>query len=138
MNQASVSMFIEETKAQGYDLTPVQYIALQAIGDRPGMDQATLANNLAHDRVTVGGVIERLMKKQLVRRRISPTDRRARELFLTDAGSIITEKLRPIVRHTQDLLLQGLDANEREAFMSLLRKATDAVNENSRAPLKVT
>ncbi|MBP1848945.1 MarR family winged helix-turn-helix transcriptional regulator [Rhizobium halophytocola] len=138
LNQASVSMFMEETGKRGYDLTPVQYGALIAISDRPGLDQATLANHIAYDRVTIGGVVDRLVQKKFVRREISATDRRARELYLTETGSKILEEVRPIVRDTQELLLQGLDTDERILFMRMLRKAADAVNERSRAPLRIT
>ncbi|MBP1852502.1 MarR family winged helix-turn-helix transcriptional regulator [Rhizobium halophytocola] len=138
LNQASVSLFMENTTSRGYDLTPVQYGALIAIGDRPGLDQATLASNLAHDRVTIGGVIDRLVLKNFVRREVSPTDRRARELFLTAEGLAIIEKVRPIMHELQDLLLQGLDASERTMFVQMLQKATDAVNDRSRAPLRFT
>ena len=138
LNQASVSMFMEETGKRGYDLTPVQYGALTAISDRPGLDQATLANHIAYDRVTIGGVVDRLVQKRLVRREISATDRRARELYLTEAGSKMLEEVRPIMRDTQELLLQGLDSDERVNFMRMLRKAADAVNERSRAPLRIT
>ena len=138
LNQASVSMFMEETGKRGYDLTPVQYSALTAICDRPGLDQATLANHIAYDRVTIGGVVDRLVQKKFVRREISATDRRARELYLTESGAKVLEEVRPIVRDTQELLLQGLEPDERVTFLRMLRKAAEAVNERSRAPLRIT
>lgn len=138
MNQAAVSIFMDETGKKGFDLTPVQYAALSAINTKPGLDQATLANHIAYDRVTIGGVVDRLVQKGMVRREISPTDRRARELFLTDDGSTVLTDIRPIVRAMQDLLLTGLKAGEREQFIALLRKAADAVNERSRAPLRMS
>ena len=131
-------MFMEETGKRGYDLTPVQYSALTAICDRPGLDQATLANHIAYDRVTIGGVVDRLVQKKFVRREISATDRRARELYLTESGAKVLEEVRPIVRDTQELLLQGLEPDERVTFLRMLRKAAEAVNERSRAPLRIT
>lgn len=138
MNQAAVSIFMEETGKKGFDLTPVQYAALSAINTKPGLDQATLANHIAYDRVTIGGVVDRLVQKNLIRREISPTDRRARELYLTDDGSKVLTDIRPIVINLQELLLIGLKPAEREQFIGLLRKASDAVNERSRAPLRIS
>lgn len=137
LNQVSVSLFMEETAKKGFDLTPVQYAALSAIDARPGLDQATLANHIAYDRVTIGGVVDRLVQKDLVRRETNPKDRRARELYLSGKGEETLKETRPIVWHMQTLLLEGLDAGEREIFVALLRKAADAGNEMSRAPLRL-
>ncbi|MCM2398471.1 MarR family transcriptional regulator [Rhizobium sp. S95] len=138
LNQTAVSVFMDETGKRGFDLTPVQYAALNAIEATPGLDQATLASHIAYDRVTIGGVVDRLEQKELVRRETNPKDRRARTLYLTDKGSETLAEIRPIVRETQALLLSGLSAVEREQFVGLLQKACEAVNERSRAPLRIT
>jgi DNA-binding MarR family transcriptional regulator len=138
LNQASVSVFMEEASKKGFDLTPVQYAALSAIEAGPGLDQATLASHIAYDRVTIGGVVDRLVQKELVRRETNPNDRRARNLFVTEKGSQTLAEIRPIVQNVQAILLEGLDAAERQQFVALLQKACEAVNEKSRAPLRVS
>lgn len=138
LNQTSVSIFMEETAKKGFDLTPVQYAALNAIEASPGLDQATLASHIAYDRVTIGGVVDRLVQKELVRREINPNDRRARTLYLTDKGAETLRQIRPVVRESQSVLLSGLTDAEREQFVTLLQKACEAVNERSRAPLRIT
>lgn len=137
LNQVSVSLFMEETAKNGFDMTPVQYAALIAVETKPGLDQATLASHIAYDRVTIGGVVDRLVQKELLRRETNPKDRRARELYLTDKGRDTLQEIRPIVWRTQTQLLDGLADDEREVFMALLRKAADAGNELSRAPLRM-
>jgi len=138
LNQAAVSVFMDETGKKGFDLTPVQYAALSAIEAKPGLDQATLASRIAYDRVTIGGVVDRLVQKELVRRETNPSDRRARNLFVTEKGTQALTEIRPIVKDVQSILLEGLDADERRQFISLLQKACEAVNERSRAPLRMT
>ncbi len=138
LNQASVSVFMDETGKKGFDLTPVQYAALSAIEDKPGLDQATLASRIAYDRVTIGGVVDRLVQKELVRRETNPSDRRARNLFVTDKGVQALVDIRPIVKEAQTILLEGLDDAERREFIRLLQKACEAVNDRSRAPLRLT
>lgn len=68
LNQVSVSLFMEEATKAGYDLTPVQFAALSAIEAYPGADQATISGVIAYDRVTIGGVVDRLTQKGFVRR----------------------------------------------------------------------
>lgn len=137
LNQASVSIFMDETTKKGFDLTPVQYAALSAIDATPGLDQATVANHIAYDRVTIGGVVDRLVQKELVRRETNPKDRRARNLFLTEKGAETLAEIRPVVRESQTILLEGLTDGERQELVRLLRKASDAVNDRSRAPLRL-
>lgn len=137
LNQVATSLFIEEARKAGFDLTPVQYAALSAIRANPGIDQATLAGLIAYDRVTIGGVIDRLEQKGLVRRETNSRDRRARELHITAKGDATHRDVTPAVRQTQAKILIGLNREERQTFLDLLTKAAAAANEQSRAPLRV-
>lgn len=136
LNQISTSIFTDHMTRADYDFTPVQFAALSTISENPGLDQATLAGLIAYDRATMGGVIDRLEAKQLVTRRISMSDRRARQLFLTNEGSQTLAALEPLVAALQGEILQGLDESEKEQFLDLLEKATSAGNQLSRAPLQ--
>ena len=136
LHQISVSVFAERMKAAGVDLTPVQFAALCALDANPEIDQATLAGLIAYDRVTIGGVVDRLEGKGLISRTVSRQDRRARSLRLADAGAELLERVRPIVRAFQDDILMGLSPEERTQFMAMMRKTTQAGNEQSRAPMQ--
>jgi MarR family transcriptional regulator, temperature-dependent positive regulator of motility len=136
LQQASVAIFDNEIRRAGFDLTPVQFAALTMIGANPGLDQASLAQGIAYDRVTIGGVVDRLEAKGLLRREIAETDRRARKLYLQPMGKTVLDQVRPVVRAVQGAILQGLDADESAVLSSLLRKALDAVGDVSRTPLR--
>ncbi|MEZ5800560.1 MAG: MarR family transcriptional regulator [Nitratireductor sp.] len=137
LQQISVSVFAERVAEAGYDVTPVQYAALVAISANPGIDQATLAGLIAYDRVTIGGVLDRLEQKGMVRRETSSRDRRARVLHMTNDGEAALAALQPVIRKVQSDILKGLDNGERETLLALLKKTTQAGNDLSRAPLKV-
>ena len=124
MHQISVAVFADNMARAGIDLTPVQFAALSAIMDHPGMDQATLASAVAYDRATLGGVVDRLENKGYVARKVCETDRRARELTLTDAGEALLRAARPVARDLQAQIVARLDAREQAVLISLLRKAT--------------
>lgn len=134
LNQISVSLFAERTAAAGLDLTNVQYAALYALDAHPGIDQATLSGLIAYDRVTIGGVIDRLVAKGYVRREVSRRDRRARELQVSPAGRCVLQAMRPVVAAVQAELVCALETGEVDTLMALLRKMTQAGNEFSRAP----
>jgi len=134
--QIAVAVFLSEVGEAGFDLTPVQYAALGAIGASPGLDQVTLAGLIAFDRTTITGVVDRLVQKGLIERRASSRDRRARELRLTDQGRRTLRAMTPAVESAQRTMLRGLTAREAEEFLRLLRKAIAAANDLSRAPLR--
>ena len=134
--QIAVAIFHAEVEEAGYDLTTVQYAALVTIGTHPGIDQATLAGLIAYDRTTITGVVDRLVQKGLAVRQASSTDRRAHALQIIDEGRRILRGIEPAVEAAQRIMLRGLTANEADQFMRLLRKAIEAGNELSRAPLR--
>jgi DNA-binding MarR family transcriptional regulator len=121
LHQQSVQIFAQRTQEAGFDVTAVQYAALEAIHENPAMDQAFIAELIGYDRATIGGVIERLEKKLWVRRIVSPRDRRARELFLTPEGNRARLALQPIVQALQNDILQPLTRAEQAQFMALAR-----------------
>lgn len=134
--QIAVAVFLAEVADAGFDLTPVQYAALATISSNPGIDQITLAGLIAYDRTTITGVIDRLVQKDLLVRRASSRDRRARELQITAAGRRTLRAIAPAVENAQHLMMRGLTAKEATELMRLLRKAIAAGNELSRAPLR--
>lgn len=136
LNQISTGLFMDRMASAGLTLTPVQFAALSALHENPGIDQATVAGMVAYDRATMGKVIDKLQARELVRRTTSPTDRRAKHLSLTPAGQALYEQALPHVLATQPEILGGLDEEERETLVRLLDKATLAANRHSRAPLK--
>lgn len=136
--QIAVAVFLAEVGEAGFDLTPVQYAALASIKANPGIDQATLAGLIAYDRTTITGVVDRLVQKNLLERRASSRDRRARELEITDEGKRTLRAITPAVEEAQRLMLRGLSAKEAAELMRLMRKAIAAGNELSRAPLRDT
>jgi DNA-binding MarR family transcriptional regulator len=122
LHQQSTQVFVQRTQAAGFDLTPIQYAALEAIYENPGIDQARVAEMIGYDRATIGGVIERLEKKGWLRRLVSEQDRRARELSLTPKGNKIRAALEPIVEDLQKDILQPLSEADRKSFIHLARQ----------------
>lgn len=123
LHQLSTQVFVQRTQAAGFDLTPVQFAALDAIRAQPATDQARVAEMIAYDRATIGGVIERLAQKGWVHRVVRARDRRARELSLTPEGERILAALLPVVRGLQDEILQSLGDADRARFLDLARQA---------------
>ena len=122
LHQQSTQVFVQRTQAAGFDLTPVQFAALDAIQAHPATDQARVAEAIAYDRATIGGVIERLEKKGWVRRVVSEQDRRARQLSLTAKGRSVCLALRPVVLDLQKDILVPLSEEEQARLVRLAQR----------------
>ena len=127
LHQISTQIFAQRVKAAGLDLTPVQFAALDALHQNPGVDQASLAHSIAKDRATIGAVVDRLEQKGLIARAINSRDKRARELTLTDEGRAMLTALLPVVTDLQKEILGGLNDAEFQQFIALAAKVAQAV-----------
>jgi DNA-binding MarR family transcriptional regulator len=132
LHQIAVAIFLQETEAHG--LTPVQYAALQAVGNEPGVDQRTLASRAGLDTSTVAGVLDRLEARGLLQRSASPEDKRVRLLTITASGVQLLVAVEPGMQNAQHRILAPLPKADRAEFMRMLRLLVAANNELSRAP----
>ena len=105
------------------NLTPLQYgvlIHLSAVTGKPGIEQNSLATRLNVDRNTASLLVEQLVKKGLVERRVNGADRRARLLSLTLKGEKFYAQLRPIHLAANESILAPIAPNERKLLIGLL------------------
>jgi DNA-binding MarR family transcriptional regulator len=134
LQQIASALFLEQAKA--FDFTPVQYAALVAIKNNPGLDQTALCNTIALDRSTIGDVVGRLQKRGLISRANGAADRRTKRLHVTATGNRMIKDIDGAVAETQRLILAPLKPGERSTFMQMLKHLVHLNNEYSRAPLR--
>jgi DNA-binding MarR family transcriptional regulator len=130
--QIAVAVFMDECGR--FDLTPVQYAALTAIGVQPDIDATRLSQLIALDRSTTGSVLERLEAKALVQRNSSPEDRRIKLLRLSDSGRALLREVEAAVERAQQRIVAPLQPDERKTFLRLLARLVESNNALSRAP----
>lgn len=119
-HQVSVALFMQEAAA--HDVTQVQFAILNALIDRPGLDQVTLSQAVALDAATSGSVIGRLEAKGWIRRERDAADRRRRLLWVTEAGRAVVAALMEPIARSQARLMAPLEPHERGELLRLLRK----------------
>ena len=123
LHQQSTQAFQAGMQAIGVDMTSVQFAALDAIVQQPGIDQASLAATISFDCAIIGNIINQLKTKNLVQRLVSPDDRRARLLHTTPADQAQLATVRPTVEALQAQILAPLTDAEQASFAALARKA---------------
>jgi DNA-binding MarR family transcriptional regulator len=119
------------------EITPVQYVALVAVRDRPGLEQRALADLIAIDRSSAGRVFQFLEERGWIERVTPKENRRTKQLCVTAAGENLSDKCAPLIRRAEQRILRMLPTDDQRQFMSLLVKLVDVNNTLSRAPLKI-
>jgi MarR family transcriptional regulator for hemolysin len=111
-----------ERRARPVGLTRAQWQALFHLARNEGCNQATLADLLDVEPITLARVVDRLEASGLVERRPDPGDRRARLLFLGERAHPLLEELRALGAETREVALAGISEEERHQLSRLLAR----------------
>jgi len=119
-HQVSTALFAEECRH--FDLTSVQFAALFVLRAAGELDATRLAELIAFDRSTIGGVIERLELKGWIARIGSKNDKRVKLIRLTPSGTALLRRVEPAVKRVQQRLLEPFSSSEKPRLLTLLRR----------------
>lgn len=130
LQQIATSIFIE--KAKEYEVTPIQFAAMNAIELHSDYDQRQIARAIAIDRTTMNSVTKRLEERGWIVR-----SRRGRriDLSLTREGARVLHKVERSIADHQNELLAPLSKKDRKTFLTLLQRLVETNNELSRVPV---
>lgn len=106
-------------------ITGAQWWLLTYISLRPGLSQARLADGLQLGKVALGGLIDRLMKNDLIERRLDEQDKRVNLIFLSDAGLKLAKDIRLISHDVQDDSLKHISDQDLDVAISVLMQMKD-------------
>ncbi|THG35083.1 MarR family transcriptional regulator [Glaciibacter flavus] len=101
------------------DLSLTQLRVLAILRDRR-LRMSALADHLGLERSTMSGLVDRAEKRGLMQRAPSEEDRRAIDVFLTDAGRAVADDTRLAVGSSLAPLTDRLSADARRALVLLL------------------
>jgi DNA-binding MarR family transcriptional regulator len=109
-------------------ITPNQFTVLRWLeeDDGGGIRQADICTRMASDPNTIAALVERMAADGMVKRKVDPTDRRARLISPTAKGRRTYAKARPIAVALQEEVLEAIPVNERERLLEQLEILADA------------
>jgi len=126
--------FDERTRSFG--ITGPQVRALATMMRYPGINQGALAERLDVEPITTCRMVDRLEQAGLVERRRDPNDRRAWQLFVTEAAEPIALELQDIGRTVLSDSLTGVDDDIREIAIAALVQIRDNLAAMPDIPLR--
>lgn len=118
-NQRHVSIF---TGLMPEKLTTTQWAALVKLKEMQPCSQGSLGRETAMDMATIKGVVDRLVKRNLINTAADPSDARRLVLTLTAEGMAIVERNLSIALQISRETLGPLSTAEQMMLMELLRK----------------
>nr|WP_320114413.1 MarR family transcriptional regulator [uncultured Desulfuromonas sp.] len=98
---------------------------LYLLGD--GTRQKDLAQSLGLKGPSIVRLLEALLAKGLIRREEDPDDRRAKQLYLTDAGRTLVREIHTIISDQEGALLSPFNDDEISHIMSFIDRLEQAV-----------
>lgn len=127
--------------AQSIGLTLAQSRVLVQLARNEGINQTALAAILEVQPITLLRQIDKLEEAGLVERRPDPNDRRAQQLYLSDAAQPHLERIFSVGASLSESACAGMDESARQLIIELLQQirqnlsplSVDAQDARSRA-----
>jgi DNA-binding MarR family transcriptional regulator len=124
INRLAHAMALEmdrRLKAAGVTLS--QWFVLKQLWRQEGKSQVELQELLDLERATVNGLIQRMVRSELIECRPDPSDRRVQRIFLTERGRALKQATPSFEEEVNACALQGFSEDERMFFIRLLTRA---------------
>ncbi|MED1601435.1 MULTISPECIES: MarR family winged helix-turn-helix transcriptional regulator [Alkalihalophilus] len=114
-------------KLADYDLTVAQSRVLYLLVTYGSQTQVELQKKLYIKGSTMNGIIESLLKKDLIQRVTSEMDKRAKIVHISDEGKKIEAQLWEELNQLESSLMEGFDPEEKELLITWLKRIENNV-----------
>ena len=92
-----------------------------------GLRMQVLADRMHLDISTMTRVVDQLQKKRYTRRQSNPKDRRIVNVFLTEKGRVLLEKIENGIIETDRTILEKVSPEVRESILLVLKELLSSV-----------
>lgn len=124
-------------KVRDSGVTQSQWQALAYLRRWEGINQATLADLMDVQPISLARLVDRMESAGWVERRPDPNDRRAVRLFLCDKAQPLLDEMRESWLGFQALALTGIDAVELQQTLDTLAKIKANLTDHDTTPEQI-
>jgi DNA-binding MarR family transcriptional regulator len=111
-----------DREAHGLEVRPGRFAALVLIGRNPGISQTALSRAISRDKSTLTPLLGDLVRRGLVERSRTRTDRRTYRLKLSASGERVLATLTDAAMRHEVNLDRVIGKRDRTLFLRILRK----------------
>ncbi|MDX1809828.1 MAG: MarR family transcriptional regulator [Sulfurospirillaceae bacterium] len=105
-----------------YGISSEQGILLKFVYEMPGLSQTQIAGCLHKDKTTITRIIDTLVKKGKLIRKVSNEDRRIFQIYVTQETKKGIEELTPIFKKQEEDLKNIINDDDYETTLKVLEK----------------
>jgi MarR family transcriptional regulator, transcriptional regulator for hemolysin len=119
MHKFTIRRFHEK----GFDITVDQWLVLKRVSDADGViSQSEIATLLEKDNASMTRILDILVKKELLFRQMSASDRRRFDLVMTEKGVDFVRNILPVVKEIRKAAFDGISEAEILVLQNVLGK----------------
>ena len=118
-----------DRQLKNFGLTPCQFEVLMALWEEDGILLSELGRRVSRDGPTITGVIDRMVKKILVKRKRGSSDRRVVRVILTAKGKSMQEQVSVTRRKVLEKITKNLSSKDIKHLESVLLKIMNNMEE---------
>ena len=111
-----------DRQLKSFSLTPCQFEILMTLWNEDGIVLSELGRRVSRDGPTITGVVDRMEKKMLVKRKRNSSDRRVVKVHLTAKGKNMKEQLATTKKEIFERITHDLSLREINHLVTLLEK----------------
>ena len=102
--------------------SPTQFQIIECIIENKNQEinQKDLEKHLNLSRATISGVLQTMVKKNLIKRVTNREDVRTKKIILNEKTKEIFEKKRKTIEHTEKKLIKNISEEDLETFLKVL------------------
>lgn len=128
---ARLTRWCFDLQSQDLGLTRAQWTVLAHLHRRDGIQQKTLAKIMEIAPISLTRQLDRLEENSWIERRDDPTDRRAKNIYLTPKAVPMLKKLSKLGQKVQETALRGIQADDREKLLMMLAKIRENLTDSN-------
>lgn len=103
-----------------FALSITEWRIMAVLGEYPGVSADEVSLKTQIEKSILSRAISKLIKRNLIERKIAPDDRRRSEISLSETGITVYQEIVPLSYDYEEALLSCLSSAEREKFSELI------------------
>lgn len=111
-----------DRQLKSFSLTPCQFEVLMTLWNEDGIVLSELGRRVSRDGPTITGVVDRMEKKMLLKRKRNSSDRRVVKVHLTTKGKNMKQQLATTKKEIFERITHDLSLREINHLVTLLEK----------------
>lgn len=97
LQSAIRNRILSDFSRHGIHITVEMYLVLRCLWEKDGRNQQEISDMLYRDKASLTNLIDNLEKRNLVVRVQNQNDKRNKNIFLTEEGHLIKERIIPVI-----------------------------------------